>query len=214
MHRLSLTYRRTRRIVLGHRRILAALCAAGAVATGLQAASAPPAPTTLVLIAAHDIPGGTTVEADDLAQSAFAPQSVPSGVVSTTAEVVGRTTAGPLRKGEALTDVRLVAGSLLDGYRGMVATPVRIGDPGAVALLRVGDRVDIIAADPQGRTSAAVVATRVPVLAIPRHSASSSAATDPGLISGGLVVVAVPEETARRLAQAAVTSFLSLVIDR
>jgi Flp pilus assembly protein CpaB len=214
MNRLGPTYRRIRRTVLARRRTLAALCAAAAVATGLQAASAPPPPTALVLTAAHDIPAGTIVRADDLRQTEYAPDSVPSGIMTSAADVVGRTTTGPMRAGEPLTDVRLLAGSFLDGYPGMVAAPVRIGDAGSVALLRVGDRVDIVAADPRGRTGAAVVAAHVSIIAIPRRTASSEEVPTAGLVSGGLVVVAVPEGTAEDLAASAVTGFLSVLIDR
>jgi len=88
-----------------------------------------------------------------------------------------------------------------------VAAPVRVGDPGAVGLLRIGDRVDVIAADPQGGSEALVVAHAAPVVALPR-------AEDTALASGGLVVLAVSEETARGLASAAVSSYLSVVITR
>ncbi len=160
-----------------------------------------------VLTAAHDLDGGTVVGRGDLSLTAFSPDSVPDGAVTTAELVVGRTTTGPVRAGEPITDVRLVAGSLLDGYPGRVAAPVRIGDPGAVALLRIGDRVDVIAADPQGRREAVVVAAGAPVVALPR-------ASDTALASGGLVVLAVDEETARELAAASVSAYLSVVVTR
>jgi Flp pilus assembly protein CpaB len=209
MGRAGVIYRRVRRTVLARRRLLAALAAAGAVAAGLQAASAPPQPTTTVLTAARDLPAGSVLDAADLTETEFAPDSVPTGTLRSAGAAVGRTTAGPVRAGEPLTDVRLLSGSLLAGYPGSVAVPVRIGDPGAVALLRVGDRVEIVAADPQGRRPAELVASRVPVVAIPRRSTSS-----PGMVTGGLIVVATTEETAQRLAQAGVAAFLSVVLDR
>lgn len=205
----SRTYRRIRRMILARRRMLAGLFAAGAVALGLQAARAPAVPTTTVLTAAHDVPAGVTLKSGDLATAAFTPDSVPAGALDAAA-VLGRTTAGPLREGEPLTDVRLLDASLLAQYPGLVAAPVRIGDRGSVELLRVGDRIDIVAADPQGRTDAFVVAEAAPVLSIPQGEDTSFDST--GIGSGGLVVLAVPEETARDLAQAAVTAFLSLVI--
>lgn len=112
-----------------------------------------------------------------------------------------------MRAREPITDVRLVSGALLDGYPGRVAAPVRIGDAGAVGLLRIGDLVDVVAADPQGRREAAVVAVGAPVVALPR-------ASDTALASGGLVVLAVTEETARALAAASVSAYLSVVVTR
>ena len=145
---------------------------------------------------------------DDLQRTPYLPGSVPAGTLREAAAVVGRTTAGPVRAKEALTDASLVTASLLDGYPGLVAVPVRIGDPGAVRLLRVGDRVDLLAADPQGGSSARVVGSDVPVLSIPRAVEDS-----PGLTNGGaLVVVGVPDASVGALAQAGVSSFLSVVL--
>ena len=209
MSRLSLSYRRARRVVLARRRPIAAVCAAVAVAAALQANSTPPPPRTMVLTAARDLPAGVVVRAEDLTRTAYDPASVPTGLLPSAAAAVGRTTTAPVRAGEAITDARLLAASLLDGYPGLVAVPVRVGDPGAVRLLRVGDQVDLLAADPQGETYAQVVGHDVPVLAIPRPGEES-----PGLTNGALVVVGLAPETARTVAQASVSAFLSVVITR
>lgn len=209
MSRLPLSYRRARRMVLARRRPIAAVCAAAAVAAALQASSAPPPPRTMVLTASRDLPAGVLVGPGDLTLTAYDPDSVPSGLLPDAAAAVGRTTTAPVRAGEAITDARLLTSSLLDGYPGLVAVPVRIGDPGAVRLLRVGDRVDLLAADPQGETSARVVGHDVPVLAIPRAGEES-----PGLTNGALVVVGLPDETAQAVAQASVSAFLSVVLTR
>ena len=209
MNRLRLTLRRLRRTVLARRRSLAALCAAVAVAAALQAGSAPPAPRTLVLTAAHDLAAGVVVGAGDLRRVAYDPDSVPSGTFPSASEVVGRTTTGPMRAGEPLTDARLVGAALLVHYPGLVAVPVRIGDPGAVRLLNVGDRVDLLAADPRGDRAADVVGRDVPVLAIPRPGADGT-----GLTNGALVVLGMPDASARTVAQASVASFLSVVLTR
>lgn len=200
--------RRARRAVLARRRPLAALCAAVAVAAALQANAVPPAPRTLVLTAARDLPAGVVVRDSDLRRVPFLPDSVPSGTVPDSAAAVGRTTAGPVRAGEPITDARLVTASLLEGYPGLVAVPVRIGDPASVDLLRVGDRVDVLAADPQGDSPTAVLGRDVPVLAIPRPSADA----EPGLTTGALVVLGLPDSSARSVAQASVTAFLSVVL--
>ena len=209
MTRLSLSLRRLRRAVLARRRMLAALCTAAAVAAGLQAASPPLPARTSVLTAARDIGAGVVVSAADLRRTPYPPDTVPAGVLTAESAAVGRTTTGPVRTGEPMTDARLVTSSLLEGYPGLVAVPVRIGDAGSVRLLRVGDRVDLLAADPQGRGAARVVGRDVPVLAIPRESDQS-----PGLTNGALVVLGVPETATRIVAQASVSAFLSVVITR
>jgi len=202
--------RRTRRAVLAHRRLLAALCAVLAVGATLRAQAAPPPPRVPVLVAAHDLGSGALVTAGDLTTRSFAPGSVPAGVLGR-ASILGRTTAAPVRAGEPVTDVRLVTRDLLAGYPGTVAVPVRIGDPAAVRLLRVGDRVDVLAADPQATGPAVLVAADAPVVALPRGVARGGG-TD--LVSGALVVLAVPDPTARRLAGAAVSTFLSVTLSR
>jgi Flp pilus assembly protein CpaB len=210
MSRILLFLRRVRRGVLARRRPLAAVCAAVAVAAGLRATTAPPPPATMVLTASHDLGAGVVVEPGDLQRTPYRPGSVPAGTLQDAAAAVGRTTTGPIGAKEPLTEARLVTTSLLDGYPGLVAVPVRIGDPAAVRLLRVGDRVDLLAADPQGASSAGVVAHDVPVLSIPRATDDS-----PGLTNGGaLVVVGVPDGTAGAVAQAGVSSFLSVVLTR
>lgn len=209
MSRLALSYRRARRTLLARRRPIAAVCAAVAVASALQANSAPPPPRTTVLTAAHDLAAGVVVRPEDLARTRYDPDSVPSGVLPDPAAAVGRTTTGPVRAGEAITDTRLLAAPLLSHYPGLVAVPVRIGDPGAVRLLRVGDRIDLLAADPQGERPAQVVGRDVPVLAIPRAGPES-----PGLTTGALVVVGLTDGAAQTVAQASVSAFVSVVITR
>ncbi len=186
------------------------MAAALAVLVALRAHAAPPPPTTVVLTAARDLPAGTELTAGDLAAVRFAPGSVPTGVLPGPAAAVGRTTTGPVRAGEPLTDARLLAATLLEGYPGLVAAPVRVGDPGVVGLLRAGDRITLIAADPQGEAEPVEVARDAPVVTVPRAGRPSA----PGLAGGALVVVAVPPETARLLAGHAVASYLSAVVVR
>src|SRR3954468_11926655 len=209
MTRLPRALRRIRRTVLARRRVLAGVCAAVAVGAALPANAAPAPPRTPGLTAARDLAGGTVVHPGDLRRIPFDPDSVPNGTLTSATAAVGRTTTGPIRAGEPITDARLLTASLLEGYPGLVAVPVRIGDAGAVRLLRVGDRVDVLAADPQGDSAATVVGRDVPVLAIP-----SSADGTPGLSNGALVVLGLPDSSVRAVAQASVASFLSVALTR
>ena len=162
----------------------------------------------MVLTAAHDLPAGVVVHRDDLSLTAFDPDSVPGGILGART-VVGRTTTVPLHTGEPVTAARVMARSLLEDYPGLAAVPVRIGDPGVVRLLRVGDRVDLLAADPQGDQPAETIGHDVPLLAIPRVREQS-----PGLTNGALVLVGLPDDAARTVAQASVSRFLSVVLTR
>ena len=102
--------------------------------------------------------------------------------------------------------MRLVGPALAEGYPGLVAVPVRLPDAGVVALLSVGDRVDLVAADPQG-AAAALVAADVPVLALPADDG------DPGVtgLGGRLVVLGVPPSDVPAVADAAARTFLTVV---
>ena len=81
-------------------------------------------------------------------------------------------------------------------------------------LVRAGDIVDVLAAGLGANGSATgaarLVAAATPVLTIPPVSEGPLGSTDIG--SGALVVVVTSSETAARLAAAAVTDRLSLVI--
>ena len=200
--RVAAARRTLRRRVLARRRLLAALLAGVAVAAGLHTVRAEPAARVGVLVAAHDLPAGAVVGSADVRRVGFAPGSVPDGLAD---EPAGRTLAAPLRAGEPLTDVRLVGPALTDGYPGLVAVPVRLPDAGMAGLLRVGDRIDLVSADPQG-ASAEVVATDLPVLALPDTPTEVGAAG----LSGRLVVVGAEPGDVSRIADASVRTFVTI----
>lgn len=200
--RLRALARRVRRRVLARRRLLAAVLLAVGVAAGLRAVAPPPAATVTVLTAARDLPSGITLTGADLREVAFAEGTSPDGLA---ADVLGRTLAAPLRRGEPVTDLRLVGEDLLGGYPRLTALPIRIPDAGVAGLLRVGDRIDLIAADPQGAT-ARTLATRVPVLALPRDAPQATGQPLPG----ALVVVGVETYEVEEVSLAAATQFLAV----
>jgi Flp pilus assembly protein CpaB len=200
--RLSAALRPVRRAVLARRRLLAALLTAVAVGTGLRAAAGPPPAQVPVTVAAHDLPAGTLLDRADLRTVGFAPGSVPAGLA---AEAPGRTLAAPLRAGEPVTDVRLVGPALTDGYPGLAAVPVRLPDAGMAGLLRTGDRIDLVSADPQGGAPG-VVASDVPVLAVPDVEPEVGASG----LAGRLVVVGVEPADVARIADASVRTFLTV----
>jgi Flp pilus assembly protein CpaB len=175
-----------------------------AVLAGVQAARPSPGPTVPVTVATRDLPSGTVLTADDLTVRRLPAGSAPTGP---TTDAVGRTLAAPVRSGEPVTDVRLVGPALMSGYPGRVAVPVRIADADMVGLLRVGDHVDLVGADPRSGT-ASYVAVDVPVLALPVPADHGGV---DGL-TGRLVVVGSRPSDVDRIAGAAATDLLSVVI--
>jgi Flp pilus assembly protein CpaB len=141
------TWNGLQRAFARRRRLVAAVLAGLAVLSAVAAVRPPAPPSVVVLAAAHDLAPGTALALADLRPVPLPAAAVPAGALRPGAEVLGRLVAGPVRRGEPLTDVRLVGPALLAALGpGTVAVPVRFADAGAVALLRPGDRVDVLAA--------------------------------------------------------------------
>ena len=188
-------------MVLARRRLLAAALTAVAVLAGFRAVAAPPPPTVSVTVAAHDLPAGTLLRTEDLTTVPFAPGTSPDGLAPSPA---GQVLAAGVRRGEPITDARLLGATLADGHPGLVAMPVRLPDAAMAALLRVGDSIDLLAADPQGGAPLPVTEAAL-VIALPRGSDDTSADGLPGR----LVVLGVPGTDVPDVAQASVTRFLA-----
>lgn len=224
--------RSLRRAVSWHRRLLAAGLAAGAVAAGLHAVQPAPPPVVTVLAAARDLPAGHPMSAHDVRPSALPPEAAPAAALPAGTDVAGRVLAGPVGAGEPLTAQRFVGPSLLAGYgAGVVGVPVRIADAAAVALVRPGDVVDVLAASGSPLTAepgaegggqprpADVVASRVRVVAV-LGAPQQAGADGPGLLSGSgggfeqgaLVLLAATPSVAAELAGAEAAARLSLAL--
>ena len=167
------------------------------------AGTAPPTvPTDRVVVAARDLAAGTALAAADLQVVSMPAAVVPAGASRRAAGLIGRVAAGAIRRGEALTDARVVGPGLAVGLRPAesAAVPVRLADPDTAALVRAGDRVDVlgtpVAPDGTQATGGETVqlASAVRVLAV-------LASRDPA--DGVVLVVATSQAAARTLAGAA-----------
>lgn len=215
LHRPPLLLRRPHGGIGGALRWLVAAGLLGLAALVLVADPAPVVapPSTSVVVAARDLPSGVALTRADLRSARVPRDVVPRGALFAASAAVGRAPSGPVRAGETLTDVRLLGPALLRAVAGAgaVAAPVRIADPGAVALLRPGDRVDVVSAGSAGSTSSAggspvaMVATDVPVVGVPPPGGDGAA-------EGALIVLAASPAVAARLVAAAATSRLSLTV--
>ena len=126
-----------------------------------------------------------------------------------TGAAAGRVLAAPVRRGEVLTDVRLVGPGLADAVPGETVLPVRLPDAGMATLLRAGDEVDLVATDP-GTGDTAVVARDVTVLATPAGVPDGPA----GGAGGALVVVSASATDAIAVAGAALSQYLTVSWNR
>jgi pilus assembly protein CpaB len=170
----------------------------------MRVISPPPAESVPVVVAAHDLSGGTPLSADDLRIARMPPALAPHGSLSVASGAIGEVVAAPMRTGEALTDRRVVGRALIAGYGpGLVAAPVRIQDADVVSLLQAGDSIDLYAATAAQRP-ANLIAASAQVVMLPRVAADSQ--------SGALIVLAVPSATAARIAAASATSPISVTL--
>ena len=189
--------------------MLAALLLAVAAATATRVAAPPQAPADALVVGARDLPAGTVVTGADVTVVAWPRGARPDGAALTPGEAAGAVLTSGLRRGEPLTDARRLGPGLLAGQpQGTVVAPVAVSDAGALTALTPGRRVDVLARATDAVTGqpgqAERLARDVVVLAVP---APAGAAT--GLLgaapapAGTTLLLAVDEETARRLAGAA-----------
>lgn len=201
-----------RRFVAARRRPVVAGLVGLAVVCGLTTLRPAPVASRRVWVAARDLSGGDPLTAADLLAESLPRADLPAGVFAASDRLLGRLLAAPVRRGEPLTDVRLLSPSLLAarGRPGDVAVPVHVADAAAtLALVHAGDVVDVIAAtgDASGDAPrASTLARGLTVLAAP-------STRDPTGEGGGVLIVAAPAGTAATLA-AASGARLSVAVER
>ncbi len=200
------------------RRVLAASLLLAAVLAALRPGQPPPRvaadppPGVPVVVVTRDLPAGTTLAVRDLRTVPLPGGAVPAGAARQVRSVLGRVVAGPVRRGEPVTDARLVGPGLTAGLdpRESTAVPVRLADPETAALVRPGDRVDVLGTpvEPDAAGGAPVAAAGqvvvgVRVLAVLRG---------PSAADGVLLVVAAAPAAALRLAGAAARQRLTVAV--
>ncbi|MGV0696788.1 SAF domain-containing protein [Mycolicibacter sinensis] len=102
-----------------------------------------------VVVASRDIAPGTPLTAEDVSLESRSARTVPDGAATDVSSVLHTTLAGPARRGELLTDVRLLGSRLTEAAVGRDARIVGVhpADAALTDLVRTGDVVDIVAAD-------------------------------------------------------------------
>lgn len=189
------------------RRIAAALLMLLAVVAALRP---DPAGTSQdVVVALHDLSPGITLSADDVVLAQRPATTLPDGAATSLEEVVGATLAGPARRGEVVTDVRVLGPRLAGLSAGPDArvVPVHLADPSVADLIHPGDVVDLLGA-PSADSEAhpRVVATAAVVVLV------SPAPTTAGAGRERVVMVALPAPAANVLAAATLVENVTLTI--
>jgi pilus assembly protein CpaB len=187
------------------RRVAAAVLVGLAAITALYS-SRDPYPGDMMVVAARDLSPGTVVEASQLTVRRLPAQAVPDGAARSPAAVLGRTLAAPVRRGEALTDVRLTGPDLtrlVASNSQLMSVPLRLADPGVAALLRTGSTVDVVTVGPQ-QGEPVVLARGARVLAVLE---SATAQRD-----GKLVLIALDPVAATRVAATSISQGLTVTV--
>ena len=162
-----------------------------------------------VVVAARDLSPGNALTADDIRLENWLVPTVPDGSQSDVGSVVGSTLAGPARRGEVLTDVRLLGRRLAESSAGPDAriVPLHPADSALVDVVRPGDVVDVVAApENDSHANPHVVATDAIVVSV---SAKPKAA---GATNDRVVLVALPATSANVVAGAALTQTVTLTL--
>lgn len=162
-----------------------------------------------VVVAARDLSPGVTLSTDDVEITKRPVAWIPDGAADRADAVVGATLAGPSRRGEVLTDARILGSRLTGLSAGPDArvVPLHLADSAVLDLIRPGDVVDVLGAptaeaDAHPRT----VASNAVVVLVSEESRVPGAAND------RVVLVALPASAANALAGATLVQTVTLTI--
>ncbi len=163
----------------------------------------------VTVVAVRDLEPGVALTVDDVRLDNRLTATLPDGAQSEVATVVGALPAGPVRRGEVLTDVRLLSPRLAQAAAGPDArlVPLHVADRAVPDLLRPGDIVDILAApasDPDA--TARVIATDAVVVSVSARPKTPTVADD------RVVLVALPVGAANNVAGATLVQSVTLTL--
>ncbi|OBG92109.1 flagellar biosynthesis protein FlgA [Mycobacterium sp. E136] len=160
------------------------------------------------IVAARDLSPGSKLDADDVRVEKLDAATLPDGIQSDLAAVVGTTLTGPVRRGEALTDVRLLTPRLAEAAAGPMAriVPLSLDETAVLDLIRPGDVVDVLAASGESDTPPRVVATDAIVVLVSEKASGTGASAD------RVVLVALPAHAANEVAAATLVQTVTLTL--
>lgn len=161
-----------------------------------------------VLVTARDVTPGSALSASDIQVRRWPVDLVPMNALHSVDQATGRVLAGAAGAGELLTSHRLAGPELARRARGRadaVSVPIRLADADIAGLLSPGQKVDVITVgsrsdQPTILASGAIVLTVLP---------------DQGKIAGGrgrLVLIAVPGQSAAKLAAATLSQEVTVTL--
>jgi hypothetical protein len=166
-----------------------------------------------VVVAARDLTPGIALTPDDVRIEKRLATTVPDGSQANLGAMVGATLASPTRRGEVLTDVRLLGSRLAESTAGPGAriVPLHLADSALIDLVRVGDVVDVLTAPatdaPTGTAAVTkVVATDAVVVLVSAKQKVQAADSD------RVVLVALPARVANTVAGSVLGQAVTLTL--
>ncbi|MEZ0352067.1 SAF domain-containing protein [Mycobacterium sp. pR1184] len=201
------------------RTILARRVAAGGlvVLAGIAAMrSNPDGDRVDAVVATRDLTPGAALTSDDVRVEKRLATTLPEGAQADLGAVVGSMLAGPARRGEVLTDVRLLGSRLAEAAIGSKAgpgariVPLHLADSALIDLVRPGDVVDVLAAPtdsrPGSQAASLVVATDAVVVLVSAKQKVQAADND------RVVLVALPAHVANTVAGSVLGQAVTLTL--
>lgn len=161
-----------------------------------------------VVVATRDLAPGAKLTVDDVHVESRTAATIPDGATADLGAVVGATLTGPARRGETLTDVRLLSPRLAEAAAGANAriVPVHLEETAVLDLIRAGDVVDVLTAGNETGTRATVVASDAIVVLVSQKPSGAGNGTD------RVVLVALPAHAANEVAAATLVQAVTLSI--
>jgi Flp pilus assembly protein CpaB len=163
-----------------------------------------------IVVATRDLTSGVELTADDVRLENRTATTLPDGSQSDVGAVIGATLAGPARRGEVLTDVRVLGPRLAESVAGPDAriVPLPLAEGALLDLVRPGDVVDVLAAGADAPAGAdarpKLVATDAVVVLVSEKPKGAGNGSD------RVVLVALPAVAANEVAAAALVQTVTL----
>ncbi|MEV7660852.1 RcpC/CpaB family pilus assembly protein [Paenarthrobacter sp. NPDC089316] len=198
-----------------NRRLFVALLLCVAAGLAVQQLTPASVERVSVVVAARDLPAGTSLKESDFSTVAVAPELAIPAALNDVGALAGRQLASPLNKGQTPMDSDLLGPGLLVGApAGSAAVPLRMADPSSIQLLSPGQLVTVVltaAGSYDESRQSQVLAGPVPVLWTSAQGGKAGewlGTSD----TEGLVVVAASPQQAEKLAGASTQGKLFFVL--
>lgn len=154
--------------------------------------------TITIPVFSQELRAGSVIQESHLQERSYPRDVLPTQVVAESTQLIGQTLVSGVYPGQYATDLMVLSPRLGEGPHDTLV-PLRLADPDVARLLRHGDRVSVVAADPHADSAAAHI--------IARGARVVLSEGEPGTI-----LLALDEDAAQAVAAAALRGPLSVIL--